>query len=147
MNSRTLRKSVSDISNEIEKIRKDLDVIAEIDEVFQAECTCCGQKEDCTNNYILIVKNNHAGSWVCGLCSEAIEEYLSKNPGKTMEEAVNSHNKICQNFNITCSINPKITLAWALKNIAKRSLENRMVRSSPKLSIYRSYSCIPTLKN
>ncbi|KAJ0735437.1 hypothetical protein HanPI659440_Chr11g0432141 [Helianthus annuus] len=128
-------------------MRKNLDVIAEIDEVFQVECACCGQKEDCTNNYILIVKKNHGGSWVCGLCSGAIEEYLSKNPGKTIEEAVNSHNEICQNFNITCSTNPKITLACALKNIAKRSLENRMVRNSPKLNIYRSYSCIPTLKN
>ncbi|KAI3826059.1 hypothetical protein L1987_00101 [Smallanthus sonchifolius] len=125
-----------------------MDAITKIyDEVIQADCECCGQKEDCTKDYIVIVKNNHAGSWVCGLCSGAIEEYLSKNPGKTMEEAVSSHNEVCQNFNITTRINPKLTLAWALKDIAKRSLKNRMVKNSTKLNIYRSSSCIPTLKN
>ncbi|KAI3696654.1 hypothetical protein L6452_29105 [Arctium lappa] len=145
-NPHNLRKAVSDISNEIEKVAKDLEVLTKIDdEVFQAECGCCGQKEDCTKDYMVHVTNDHAGTWVCGLCSEAIKEYLSKNPEKDMQEAVDAHNQICQNFNITTRINPKLTLTCSMKDIAKRSLENRMLRSSPKLKIYRSSSCIPRI--
>ncbi|KVH99857.1 Protein of unknown function DUF1677, plant [Cynara cardunculus var. scolymus] len=145
-NPHSLRKAVSDVSNALVKVGKDLEVLTKIyDQVFQAECGCCGQKEDCTKDYIVHVTNDHAGTWVCGLCSEAIKEYLSKNPEKAMQEAVDAHNQICQNFNITTRINPKLTLTWAMKDIAKRSLENRRLRNSSKLNIYRSSSCIPQI--
>lgn len=123
-----------------------MDVLTKVeDEVFQAECECCGQKEDCTKDYIASVKNDHVGSWVCGLCSEAIKEYLSKNPEKVMEEAVIAHNGICQNFKITTRINPKLTLTWAMKDTAKRILEKGKLRNSSKFHICRSSSCIPRI--
>ncbi|PWA34503.1 hypothetical protein CTI12_AA618470 [Artemisia annua] len=147
MNSGNLRRAVSDITNERENFGKDLHVLTKIDdEVFLASCGCCGQKEDCTKSYIASIENDHAGSWVCGLCSEAIKEYLSKNPGKAMEEAVIAQNEICQKFNITTRINPKLTLTWTMKDIAKRSLEKRMLRNPQKLNIYRSSSCISRIE-
>ncbi|KAK8509261.1 hypothetical protein V6N11_007663 [Hibiscus sabdariffa] len=111
--------------------------IIEEDEVTQAECECCGLKEDCTPDYITRVQGGHCGKWVCGLCSEAVKERLSAAP---MADAVSSHREFCQKFNSTTRLNPKLSLTCAMRDIAKRSHESRR---APKIA--RSTSCVPKL--
>uniref|UniRef100_J3LK81 Uncharacterized protein n=1 Tax=Oryza brachyantha TaxID=4533 RepID=J3LK81_ORYBR len=43
-------------------------------EVESAKCECCELREDCTRGYILGVKADFGGRWLCGLCSEAVVE-------------------------------------------------------------------------
>ncbi|XP_039051233.1 uncharacterized protein LOC120192536 [Hibiscus syriacus] len=123
--------------------------IPEEDEVVkQAECECCGFKEDCTADYITRVKDRHCGRWVCGLCSEAVKERLNgaTPTAAAMEDAVSSHREFCQNFNSTTRLNPKLSLTFAMRDIAKRSHETR--RSSNSLvasKIGRSTSCVPKI--
>ncbi|KAK8602502.1 hypothetical protein V6N13_057869 [Hibiscus sabdariffa] len=156
-----LRKAVSDVSWEIEKyINKALEsssssstctVLEEDDEVLkQAECECCGLKEDCTADYIRSVKGCHCGKWVCGLCSEAVKERLNGGPAAAaaaaMEDAVTSHREFCQNFIITTRLNPKLSLTCTMRDIAKRSHDSR--RSSDNLvasKIGRTTSCVPKI--
>ncbi|KAE8693633.1 GDSL esterase/lipase [Hibiscus syriacus] len=155
---RRLRKVVSDVSWEIGKYidtalesSSSTSTILEEDEVVvkQAECECCGLKEDCTADYIARVKGRHCGRWVCGLCYEAVKERLNGAPptaAAAMEKAVSSHREFCQNFNSTTRLNPKLSLTCAMRDIAKRSHETR--RSSTSLvasKIGRSTSCVPKI--
>ncbi|KAK8505316.1 hypothetical protein V6N12_067284 [Hibiscus sabdariffa] len=153
-----LRKAVSDVSWEIEKyINKALEsssssstctILEEDDVVKQAECECCGLKEDCTADYITSVKGCHCGKWVCGLCSEAVKERLLNGgpAAAAMENAVTSHREFCQKFNSTTRLNSKLSLTCTMRDIAKRSHESR--RSSdtsvaPKIG--RTTSCVPKI--
>ncbi|XVF89158.1 hypothetical protein PTKIN_Ptkin19aG0107800 [Pterospermum kingtungense] len=149
---RLLRKVVSDVSSEVEKYRELLEpcsstVDDDDDQVKQAECECCGLKEDCTTDYIIRVKGCHCGKWVCGLCSEAVKERLNKAPNTAMLEAVSFHREFCQKFNSTTLLNPKLSLTCSMRDIAKRSHDNRSSHkfsSAPKIS--RSSSCVPKIK-
>ena len=137
---------VSDVSSEIEKYIALESCTVEHDQVKQAECECCGLKEDCTTDYITRVKGCHCGKWVCGLCSEAVKERLHRAPKIAMQEAVSFHREICQKFNSTTRLNPKLSLTCAMRDIAKRSHENRSSNnfsSAPKIS--RSTSCVPKI--
>ncbi|KAK9099077.1 hypothetical protein Syun_026122 [Stephania yunnanensis] len=106
--------------------------------IERVECRCCGHFEDCTPDYINDVKNSHCGKWVCGLCSEAVKDKLLRAPAGsvTLEEVVDSHTDFC----LTTRLNPKLSLAWAMKDIAQRSSRQRaslMVKSSslvPKIA-------------
>ncbi|KAL4283973.1 hypothetical protein GQ457_16G001250 [Hibiscus cannabinus] len=146
---RHLRKVVSDVSWEIEKYTymalessSSFSTISTIveneDEVTQAECECCGLKEDCTPDYITRVRVGHGGKWVCGLCSEAVKERLSS--AAPMADAVSSHREFCQKFNSTTRLNPKLSLTCAMRDIAKRSHDSRGASK-----IARSISCVPKL--
>ncbi|GMI97975.1 hypothetical protein like AT2G25780 [Hibiscus trionum] len=123
--------------------------IVEEDEVTQAECECCGLKEDCTADYITRVKGGHCGKWVCGLCSEAVKERLNAAPmAAAMEDAVSSHREFCQSFNSTTRLNPKLSLTFALRDIAKRSHESRRGSNNSvasKIKISRTTSCVPKI--
>ncbi|KAE8735237.1 hypothetical protein F3Y22_tig00000340pilonHSYRG00090 [Hibiscus syriacus] len=119
--------------------------MVEEDEVKQAECECCGFKEDCTADYITRVKVVHGGKWVCGLCSEDVKERL--NGAAPMEDAVSSHREFCQNFNTTTRLNPKLSLTCAMRGIAKRSHDSRRGGSgnSKASNFGRTTSCIPKI--
>ncbi|KAJ9128680.1 hypothetical protein P3X46_034618 [Hevea brasiliensis] len=150
MSEQRLRKAVSDISNEIFKYETlKLEAISssdsEILEVKQAECECCGLKEDCTQDYISIVKGSHSGYWVCGLCSEAVKETLEQGPKMATQEAVSSHKDFCQKFNTTTRLNPKLSLTCAMRDIAKRSSEKRHFKNSSISKLARSTSCVPRI--
>ncbi|KAK9273714.1 hypothetical protein L1049_018524 [Liquidambar formosana] len=145
MNEKGLRKVVSDVSAEINKYGNDLEAIAKIDEVQQAECECCGLTEYCTPDYILQVKDSYSGKWVCGLCSEAVKERLMRAAKISMENAVNSHRNFCQEFNTTTRLNPKLSLTIAMRDIAKRSCANRNSKNSSMSKIARSTSCVPRI--
>ncbi|XP_075075656.1 uncharacterized protein LOC107791541 [Nicotiana tabacum] len=141
-----LRKAVSDVSLEIGKIEKDLESICiTIDEVMQAECECCGLREECTQDYIERIKDSYSGKWVCGLCSEAVKEGQRRGP-VDIDEAVSSHRNFCQEFNSSTRLNPKLSLTMAMKNIAKRSHENREKTQYPTSKISRSSSCAPRIE-
>ncbi|CAK9188454.1 unnamed protein product [Ilex paraguariensis] len=141
MNGLQLRKAVSDVSSEINKIGMDLEAIAE---VMQVECECCGLKEDCTPGYILKVKDSFSGTWVCGLCSEAVKEILMRPPRTTIEEAVSSHRNFCQEYNST-RLNPKLSLTFAMRDLVRRSYEKRTSKDFSTSKIARSSSCVPRI--
>ncbi|XP_050365726.1 uncharacterized protein LOC126784298 [Argentina anserina] len=152
-----LRRTSSDVSVEIiGNLKRELGIfsssknnnLSTIDEVKQAECECCGMKEECTQAYIAKVEDSFSGKWVCGLCSEAVKERMKRSAQKSIaiEEAVSSHRDVCQKFNNT-RLNPKLSLTFAMRDIAKRSEESRISRNSsctPKLT--RRSSCVPRIK-
>ncbi|CAN6326342.1 unnamed protein product [Urochloa humidicola] len=92
-------------------------------------CACCSVPEDCTAAYIRRVRAAHCGSWVCGLCAEAVGERLRREPGAGVEAALRWHTAVCRNFNATTRLNPKLSLAGSMRDIARRSF-NRRVSSS-----------------
>ncbi|XP_073129494.1 uncharacterized protein [Henckelia pumila] len=110
----------------VNKMTKDLEVIVESEDgiTFLAECECCGLKEECTEEYISRIRNSFSGKWLCGLCSEAVEEQVNRKP-VAIEDAINTHTNFVQEFNGTIRHNPKLSLTWAMRNIAQRSCENR----------------------
>ncbi|KAL6986793.1 hypothetical protein U1Q18_043559 [Sarracenia purpurea var. burkii] len=133
------------LGDKIEKIGKDLEAIAKIEEVEQAECECCGLKEECTPDYIAKIKDSHSSKWVCGLCSEAVKERLIRHPKTAIDEALSTHRNLCQEFCRT-RLNPKLSLTSAMRNIARKSWEKRNSNnSSPESKIGRSYSCFPDI--
>lgn len=119
--------------------------LGKIDEVDQVTCECCGLKEDCTQTYISQIKSCYSDKWVCGLCSEAVKEKLTQAPSIAIQEAVSSHKEFYQKFNGTTRSDPKLSLACAMRNIAKRSWENRNSRTLPTFKIARSTSCVPRI--
>ena len=88
-------------------------------------CACCGVPEDCTAAYIRRVRAAHCGSWVCGLCAEAVGERLRREPGAGVEAALRSHTAVCRDFNATTRLNPKLSLAGSMRDIARRSFNRR----------------------
>lgn len=135
-NGQTLRKVVSDLTSEIDKLGKDLETIAKIEEeVIEVECDCCGLHEECTEDYIIQVKDSYSGRWICGLCSEAVKEKLNRRQN-AIDEVLGTHKSFCQESRK----NPKLSFTSAMREIAKRSSDNRKKNSS---NIARSASCVP----
>ncbi|XP_020239040.1 uncharacterized protein LOC109818054 [Cajanus cajan] len=145
-NQQKLRKAVSDVSKEIGKYYKyEFELVERelgaIEEVEQAECQCCGLKEECTTVYITKVQECYCGKWVCGLCSEAVKERVGRSPKVAMQDALNSHRDFCQEYNATTRLNPQLSLTQSMRGIARRSSENRKSKglSISKLSRTISY--------
>lgn len=141
-----LRKAVSDVSSEIDKYYNELELEREqlgtIEEVEQAECQCCGLKEECTIVYITKVKECYCGKWVCGLCCEAVKERVGRSPNKVaMQDALNSHRDFCQEYNATTRLNPQLSLTLSMREIAKRSLEKRKSKGLSITQLTRTTSC------
>ncbi|OVA20246.1 Protein of unknown function DUF1677 [Macleaya cordata] len=142
-----LRRIISDVSNEINKLREqDYDfVMIKTNEVERAKCECCGMIEECTFDYIERVRNSYCGKWICGICSEAVKERLTRHQGLAMEEALSSHYELCHKFNITTRLNPKLSLARTMRDIAKKSSQGRSSKNTSSSSsipkIARSSSC------
>lgn len=97
-------------------------------DINEVECECCGLSEDCTGAYILRTRARFYGKWVCGLCSEAINEESNKLGGIrniVQEEALHAHMNVCRAFNRTVRVNPAMSLAYAMTKILRtRSLKN-----------------------
>ncbi|OMO96205.1 hypothetical protein CCACVL1_05035 [Corchorus capsularis] len=146
---RVLRKVVSDVSSEIGKyiaLESSTLIIDEQLAVKQAECECCGLKEDCTTDYIKRVEGCHCGKWVCGLCSEAVKERLLRAPNIALRDAVGFHREFCQRFNSTTRLNPKLSLTFAMRDIAQKSNQNRSSKNLSASKIARSTSCVPKIE-
>nr|XP_034588202.1 uncharacterized protein LOC117850487 isoform X2 [Setaria viridis] len=114
-------------------------------------CACCSVPEDCTAAYIRRVRAAHCGSWVCGLCAEAVGERMRREPGAGVEAALRWHTAVCRDFNATTRLNPKLSLAGSMRDIARRSFNRRSssattchdeLRASSK-TMERAVSCQP----
>ncbi|CAD5183821.1 unnamed protein product [Musa acuminata subsp. malaccensis] len=127
------------------KIMEELNEKATTNDVESAECECCGMSEDCTPTYIRRIKEFFHGRWICGLCSEAVKEQMKRTPAATMEEAVDSHTSLCKKFNRTVRLNPKLSLAVSMRDIARKSSERRTIDGMPGSKIVRSMNCGPKL--
>ncbi|URD75230.1 hypothetical protein MUK42_07768 [Musa troglodytarum] len=127
------------------KIMEELNEKATANDVESAECECCGMSEDCTPTYIRRIKEFFRGRWICGLCSEAVKEQMKRTPAATMEEAVDSHTSLCKKFNRTVRLNPKLSLAVSMRDIARKSSERRTIDGMPASKIVRAMNCGPKL--
>lgn len=91
------------------------------------------------------MKEIHLGRWVCGLCSEAVKERLTHSKSSKMvlmQDALCLHKDFCDEFSKTTRMNPKLSLTCALKGIAKRSSQHRILSKDDK-KLGRSTSCVP----
>ncbi|CAL8989664.1 unnamed protein product [Prunus brigantina] len=104
-------------------------------EIEQVKCECCGLKEDCTQDYISQVKAKFDGKWLCGLCSEAVRDEVSKGSNKSfgMEEAVRAHMSFCGKF----KSNPAVRVADGMRQMLRRRSD---MSSSPSSSAPKKYT-------
>ncbi|KAF0925165.1 hypothetical protein E2562_015584 [Oryza meyeriana var. granulata] len=94
-------------------------------EATSVRCECCGMAEECTPRYIVRVREHFHGKWVCGLCSEAVKERQKREPALTVDGAVDAHAALCERFNSTVRLNPKLSLASSMRDIARKSCQHR----------------------
>ncbi|KAL2482756.1 uncharacterized protein Fot_44200 [Forsythia ovata] len=97
---------------------------AALNDVREVECECCGMSEECTGAYIRCTRARFYGKWICGLCSEAVNEESYKIGGVRNiihEEALHAHMEICKKFNKTIRVNPAMSLAYAMTKILRTS--------------------------
>lgn len=127
------------------------------------KCECCGLTEECTPEYIERVRERYQGTWICGLCAEAVKDEICRSHQRLIstEEAMNLHMNFCKKFkSSTPPANPTVHLITAMRQILRRSLDNsnspRVLRSTPSSpmrkdreiagpKLTRSGSCFPTL--
>uniref|UniRef100_A0A0E0DZ72 DUF1677 family protein n=1 Tax=Oryza meridionalis TaxID=40149 RepID=A0A0E0DZ72_9ORYZ len=111
----------------------ELEAHTEVDEQQQQEeeearsvrCECCGMAEDCTPGYVRRVRARFEGRLVCGLCAEAVSERRRREPALTVGEAVESHASLCDRFNRTVRLNPTLSLARSMRDIARTNCLSR----------------------
>ncbi|MED6115455.1 hypothetical protein PIB30_090808 [Stylosanthes scabra] len=108
-------------------------------EIESVKCECCGLKEDCTQDYISQVKSKFDGKWLCGLCSEAVRDEVSrgKKPSPSpsaMDEAVKAHMSFCRKF----KSNPAVRVADGMRQMLRRRSGD--LSSSPASSAKNKYS-------
>ncbi|CAD5174105.1 unnamed protein product [Musa acuminata subsp. malaccensis] len=127
------------------KIVEELKEQANGSDVQSVECECCGISEDCTPRYIKRIKEFFHGIWICGLCSEAVKEQMKRTPAVTKEQALETHMSLCKKFNRTTRLNPKLSLAVSMRDIARKSSERRTIKDVPGSKIVRAMSCGPRL--
>ncbi|RZC86046.1 hypothetical protein C5167_026713 [Papaver somniferum] len=103
------------------------------------KCNCCGMTEECSQEYIEKIRERYQGKWVCGLCSEAIDEEIIKKR-ICIEEAVNRHEDFYKKF--SCSsppTSPNLDLIFAIKQLCRKTLDSpRGLRSTPSSPSRRS---------
>ncbi|XVE65987.1 hypothetical protein DITRI_Ditri08aG0045000 [Diplodiscus trichospermus] len=86
-------------------------------EIESVRCECCGLKEDCTQDYIKDVKAKFDGKWLCGLCSEAVRDEVSRSKKQFgVEEAVKAHMSFCGKF----KSNPAVRVADGMRQMLRR---------------------------
>ncbi|XP_026440821.1 uncharacterized protein LOC113339812 [Papaver somniferum] len=103
------------------------------------KCNCCGMNEECSQEYIEKIRERYQGKWVCGLCSEAIDEEIIKKR-ICIQEAVNRHEDFYKKF--SCSsppTSPNLDLIFAIKQLCRKTLDSpRGLRSTPSSPSRRS---------
>ncbi|XP_057771676.1 uncharacterized protein LOC130991455 [Salvia miltiorrhiza] len=81
------------------------------------KCECCGLKEECTEEYIKEVKGKFEGKWLCGLCSEAVRDEVSRGKKESaMDEAVRAHMTFCRKY----KSNPAVRVADGMRQMLRR---------------------------
>ncbi|XP_066361445.1 uncharacterized protein [Miscanthus floridulus] len=86
-------------------------------------------KEDCTQEYIDNVKGNFGGKWLCGLCSEAVRDELSKHRSSQdgIEEAIKAHMEFCR---MPLS-SPAVRVADGMKEMLRRRSGDKRRPTTP----------------
>ncbi|KAM0953039.1 hypothetical protein DsansV1_C02g0019761 [Dioscorea sansibarensis] len=105
-----------------------------VGEVEWASCECCGLREECTPAYIAGVRDRHGGRWVCGLCSEAVEDEIRRSGRRiSPEEALTRHASFREAFRLAAPpLDPGAHLIAAVRQLVRRGLESpRTTRSNP----------------
>ena len=104
-----------------------LPILAEIEFV---KCESCGFTEECTLAYISRIRERYNGSWICGLCVEAVkDEVLRSERLISTDEALDRHINFCKKFR---SSTPITSAIFAMGRILRRSLDSpRAVQSTP----------------
>ncbi|XP_010525200.1 PREDICTED: uncharacterized protein LOC104803033 [Tarenaya hassleriana] len=97
-------------------------------EIESVTCECCGLNEDCTQDYISEVKANFDGKWLCGLCSEAVRDEITRRKiasaaaaaeeesGFPVDQAVRAHMSFCGKF----KANPAVLVADGMRQLLRR---------------------------
>ncbi|KAJ0982535.1 hypothetical protein J5N97_010790 [Dioscorea zingiberensis] len=88
-------------------------------EIESVKCECCGLREDCTQEYISDVKAKYDGKWLCGLCSEAVQDEVDRGRRKECygkEEALKAHMTFCRKFRG----NPAVRVADGMRQMLRR---------------------------
>ena len=118
-------------------------------EVEFAECDCCGLTEECTPEYIARVREKFEGRWLCGLCSEAVQdETLRSEEDITTNEALDRHMKFREQFKSSSPPpHPGKDLISAMKHLLRKSLGSPRKNGSSSPSFARSKTCFSTLSN
>jgi len=113
----------------------------DIEELEEAECQCCGMKEECSKVYMSEVEEDYCGKWVCGLCCEAVKDKVGRSSKViTLVDALKSHMDFSQEYNATIRLNPKLSLTLSMRDIAKRSLDKRNCKGLGITKLTRSTS-------
>ncbi|MED6205507.1 hypothetical protein PIB30_018289 [Stylosanthes scabra] len=107
-------------------------------EIESVKCECCGLKEDCTQEYISQVKSKFDGKWLCGLCSEAVRDEVSRGKKPSMDEAVKAHMSFCRKF----KSNPAVRVADGMRQMLRRRSGD--LSSSPAASSTKNKYSIST---
>lgn len=91
------------------------------------KCECCGLTEECTLAYIERIRQGYMGKWVCGLCSEAVENEVDRSEKLiSTEEALNRLLNVCRSFRSSsppAGGDPTVHLISAMSHILRRSLD------------------------
>ncbi|GKV19621.1 hypothetical protein SLE2022_257710 [Rubroshorea leprosula] len=106
-------------------------------EIESVRCECCELKEDCTQDYISDVKAKFDGKWLCGLCSEAVRDEVSRGKKPSgVEEAVKAHMSFCGKFRL----NPAVRVADGMRQMLRRRTGNLSSPSSSSSSSTKNYT-------
>ncbi|KAG0467538.1 hypothetical protein HPP92_019118 [Vanilla planifolia] len=99
-------------------------------------CECCGLSEECTPEYIDLVRERHLGRWLCGLCAEAVKDEIRR-AGRIIsnEEAIERHASFSRDFRVRDSARKSVDsaelLITATRRLIRRSLSSaRLLRST-----------------
>ncbi|CAE5968188.1 unnamed protein product [Arabidopsis arenosa] len=98
-------------------------------EIESVRCECCGLMEDCTQDYISEVKSNFDNKWLCGLCSEAVRDEVSRRKMTTVDEALKAHVSFCGKFK---KDNPAVHVADGMRQMLRRRSGDLTTSSTSK---------------
>ncbi|XP_058078641.1 uncharacterized protein LOC131226968 [Magnolia sinica] len=87
--------------------------------VTRVECGCCGMWEECTIGYIGWVKEQFGGTWVCGLCEEAIKDKQVR-LGVGIEAALRLH----ATFMEATNIDPTVQIVRSMIELLKKFMSS-----------------------
>ncbi|KAG0448869.1 hypothetical protein HPP92_027612 [Vanilla planifolia] len=102
-----------------------------------AECECCGLGEECTPAYIDRVRERHHGSWICGLCSEAVQDEIHRAEYRiSIEEAIDRHMRFSRKLHLAAEKPEESAelLIAALRQLMRRGLESPRSQGSTPAS-------------
>lgn len=128
-------------------------------EVDFAKCDCCELTEECTLEYIEMIRERYQGKWICGLCAEAVKDEMMRcERFINAEEALTRHLNFRKKFSSSCPPpDPTVHLIAAMRQLLRRSFNSpKSLRSMPcsptrnsremqPNMLVRAESCIPTL--